>query len=65
MPNSGKEKYYKQIEISSALAAAVAAKRDVNIFFEPGGQGNMPSAPKFLYGKGSIRIIKVFFKVES
>ena len=28
-------------------ALPVAAKRDVNVFLEPGAEGDMPSAPKF------------------
>ena len=49
MPYTCQSKDYSQVQQSSALAHAAAAKRDIDIFLEPRSERNVPPAPKLAY----------------
>ena len=65
VPQSGTEEHEQLIHIRPHPPFSVAAKGDIQIFFKPGGQRNMPSAPKFLDTAGNIRIVEILLKRKS
>ena len=59
VPEAADQKGDKQVETVADPPGAAAAQRDVNIVPKPSGEGDVPTAPKFLYGKGEVRTPKV------
>ncbi len=59
VPEAAHQKGEEEIQAAPPLRHPVAAERDVDIVPEPGGQGDMPAAPKFLDGKGEVWAFEV------
>lgn len=64
MPQPRAEKHDQLVPVSLCLALPVAAQWDIQVFPEPGGKGDMPSAPEFLNTGRDVRIVEVFLEVE-
>ena len=60
MPQTRQRPDDQQVQVPLQRAAAIAAQGNINIFSEPGGQGNVPFAPEFGETPGTVRMIKVF-----
>ena len=54
MPKAADEKGKHQIKAMTDFPHPVSAQRDIEIIPEPGGKGNMPTAPEFLDTAGKI-----------
>ena len=65
MPDSCQEPDSAEVDHLPRNAAAVASEWNIDIFAEPGAQGDVPSPPELRKVAGSIRIIKVVRKPES
>ena len=50
VPQAGGNKNNGYINIGPYLALPVSSQGEIQIFTEPGGQGNMPPAPEIGYG---------------
>jgi hypothetical protein len=59
VPNTGAGKDDEQIAVGHELAVAIATQRNIQIFFEPSAQGNMPTMPEFRNAGADIGIIEV------
>ncbi len=65
VPEAAHKKGDKEIQAALPFRHPVAAKGNIDIIPEPGGQRNMPAAPKFFDGKGEVRAFKVYRKVDT
>ena len=64
VPEARQRPDYEQIEYLPGEAVTVAAEGDIDVLLEPGGQGDMPSAPEIGYALGDIGIIEVLQELE-
>lgn len=65
VPDSGTCKDNELIDTGSGFSLPVASKRNIEVFSEPAGEGDMPSPPEFPYRDRGIGILEVFFKVKA
>ena len=65
VPETGKHPHNKNIPHMFQLGNPVASKRNVDIFPEPGTQGDMPSSPEVGNTLGNIGIIEVSHKFKA
>ena len=65
VPQSRQQEADPKVEVHSALALAVAAKRDVEIVHDKRAQGHVPTAPKLGDGTGGIGVVEVFGELEA
>ena len=63
MPDATDKKGHYDVEIVACLAAAVAAKRDIDIVFEPSRKRDVPTVPKFTDSQRKIRSVEVVDKM--
>ena len=64
VPDAGGQEDHEKIEKVAPFGNPVSAQRNIQIFLEPGGERNMPSAPEFSNGMGDVGIIEIFQKTE-
>ena len=65
MPDTDTQKYDKFIDAGTHFAFSVAAKRNIEIFQKPAGQGNMPSSPEFPDAGRTVRIVEILLEMKS
>ena len=65
VPDARQRPYHEHIENMSGNGHAIAAKRNIHVVAEEGGEGYVPSSPKIRYRVGNIGVIEVFFVVEA
>ena len=65
MPDPGKHPHNQNVSCLEKHSSAVSSQGDVDIFFKPGAQRNVPPSPEFCNASGNIRIIEVLQKMES
>lgn len=59
MPETADQKSDKQVDAVPDPPSTTAAKRNINVVPKPGGEGDVPAAPKFFHGKGEVGAPKV------
>ena len=64
VPKSGEHPNDCGVKQGARKSAAVAAEGNVDVFPEPCGKGDMPSAPEFADTAGDIGVIKVFEELK-
>lgn len=64
VPKSGEHPNDCGVKQGTRKSVAVAAEGNVDVFLEPCGKGDMPSAPEFADTAGNIGVIKVFEKLK-
>ena len=59
VPDTGGGPHHQQVEHPPGLGAAVASQGDIQVFPEPGGQGDVPAPPELGDAFGDIGIVEV------
>ena len=59
VPDAGGRPHDEQVEHPAALGAAVAPQGDIQVFPEPGGQGDVPPPPELGDTLGNIGVVEV------
>lgn len=65
MPDTAHKKNDQDIEITAPLAASAPAQREIDVIAQPGGEGDVPSAPEVTCGGGGIGHREVLGQVET
>lgn len=65
VPESAHEESDHKIQTVPPFGNAAAAQRDIDIVPEPGGERDVPPAPKFLDGEGEVGTLEVGHQVDA
>lgn len=63
MPDTCQKEYHEKIEVH--ITGTVSAERNIDIFFKPGAEGDVPSPPEFRDRSGNVGEVEVLFDVVS
>lgn len=65
VPETADQKREQKIQAVPETSHPAAAKRNVDIIAKPGGEGDVPTAPKFPDGEGKIGVLEVGHKLDA
>ena len=65
VPESSEQHGDNQVDVGSYVAFAVSSKRNVEVVFQPAGEGDVPAAPEFGDGRRFIGGVEVFVEMEA
>ena len=65
VPKSSQQHGGEQVDVLPEFAVAVAAKRDIEVVLEPGGEADVPAPPELGDGCGLVGAVEVLRKVEA
>lgn len=65
MPEAAHQEHHEDVVVPTPLHHPVASERDVEVIPEPGGEGDVPAAPKLLDGFREIGSAEVLHQVKA